>query len=798
MADFEVQEKDGKIYCPLKKAWHVSTPEERVRQYYIAILANKYGYSLEQMEQELKVNNSKCGQGKARADIVIWKSEQDKKDKKAAFIVVECKAENVKVRVEDYYQGFNYASWAHAEFFVTTNEKETKYFNVDPAYLPQKLDEVVAIPTAKDVDDAARIEQLKDQTKLFTRDEFTKTLRACHNIIRNNDKLSPEAAFDEISKLLFMKIRFERDNKGMKVFTKQEYLDAAQNHEKNVRPGLKGTDLYALSYMQFLFRTTKEFFKDDRLFDDKDEINIRENSFIQILEKLETFNLSDTQDDVKGIAFEEFLGTTFRGELGQFFTPRTIVDFMTEILDPQEGEVICDPTCGSGGFLIKAFEYVREKIEADIRSKKDSLRLSIEGNDYDALPEDKQVKISHSIDKMQAALNTELDTGIEGSRMYQLSRNCIYGTDANPRMARTSKMNMIMHGDGHGGVHHHDGLLNINGIFEERFDVILTNPPFGQNVDRGQLISEADKFTDEEMKKKYKKKYGAAYDEALKQVDDHIGESLLSLYDLGNISTLTEVLFMERCLRLLKKGGRMGMVLPEGVLNNKNLQAVREYFEGKAKIILICSIPQDVFIAAGATVKPSLVFMRRFTNDEESEYANCKSEALAEVTALHQAEIDKLEATIAKADALTESLKDDLKKAQTKLKQAKKDKKNTTSVETEITTIKKEQADNRLNKKTAEKELKGLYKQIDEETKPVVKKKFDYDIPIAKIDDAGITTTGAASEGNQLPQLVDEYSAYRIQNNLWPVLNNEIIYALNTDGKYCRYIGSQEVVLNEQ
>lgn len=689
MADLEVQEKDGKIYCPLKKAWHISTPEERVRQYYIAILANKYGYSLKQMEQELKVNNSKRGQGKARADIVIWKNEQDKKDKKAAFIVVECKAENVKVRVEDYYQGFNYASWAHADFFVTTNEKETKYFNVDPAYLPQKLDEVVAIPTAKDVDDAARIEQIKNQTKLFTRDEFTKTLRACHNIIRNNDKLSPEAAFDEISKLLFMKIRFERDNKGMKVFTKQEYLDAAQNHEKNVRPGLKGTDLYALSYMQFLFRTTKEFFKDDRLFDDKDEINIRENSFIQILEKLETFNLSDTQDDVKGIAFEEFLGTTFRGELGQFFTPRTIVDFMTEILDPQEGEVICDPTCGSGGFLIKAFEYVREKIEADIRSKKDSLRLSIEGNDYDALPEDKQVKISHSIDKMQAALNTELDTGIEGSRMYQLSRNCIYGTDANPRMARTSKMNMIMHGDGHGGVHHHDGLLNVNGIFEERFDVILTNPPFGQNVDRGQLISEADKFTDEEMKKKYKKKYGAAYDEALKQVDDHIGESLLSLYDLGNTSTLTEVLFMERCLRLLKKGGRMGMVLPEGVLNNKNLQTVREYFEGKAKIILICSIPQDVFIAAGATVKPSLVFMRRFTNDEESEYANCKSEALAEVTALHQAEIDKLEATIAKADALTESLKDDLKKAKTKLKQAKKDKKNTTSVETEITTIKK-------------------------------------------------------------------------------------------------------------
>lgn len=84
--------------------------------------------------------------------------------------------------------------------------------------------------------------------------------------------------------------------------------------------------------------------------------------FEQILGKLETYNhFPDTQDDVKGIAFEQFLGTTFRGELGQYFTPRTIVDFMTHILDPKENETVCDPTCGSGGFLIKAFEYMREK-----------------------------------------------------------------------------------------------------------------------------------------------------------------------------------------------------------------------------------------------------------------------------------------------------------------------------------------------------------------------------------------------------------------------------------------------------
>lgn len=89
-------------------------------------------------------------------------------------------------------------------FFVTTNEKEIKFFNVDPTFLPQKLEEAVAIPTVKDVDNAKKIEQIKNQIKTFTREEFTKTLQACHNIIRNNDKLSPEEAFDEISKLLFI------------------------------------------------------------------------------------------------------------------------------------------------------------------------------------------------------------------------------------------------------------------------------------------------------------------------------------------------------------------------------------------------------------------------------------------------------------------------------------------------------------------------------------------------------------------------------------------------------------------
>ena len=281
---------------------------------------------------------------------------------------------------------------------------------------------------------------------------------------------------------------------------------------------------------------------------------------------MEIYNLSTTSDDVKGIAFEKFLGRTFRGELGQFFTPRTIVDFMVKVLDPQEGEYVCDPCCGSGGFLIDAFEYVRAKIEKDIEQQKNIIKKQFYTDAYDALPENEKEEVDAKVSDVFGVLNRELDINNAEGRLRSLSFDCIYGTDANPRMARTAKMNMIMHGDGHGGVHHHDGLLNVNGIFENRFDIILTNPPFGAHVDKSLLITEADRFTDQQKIDAYVKRYGQAYLEALKQVNDHIGEPLLSLYETGKMSGLTEVLFIERCLNLLKPGGRMGIVLPEGVL----------------------------------------------------------------------------------------------------------------------------------------------------------------------------------------------------------------------------------------
>ena len=735
----DIQIKDNKIFAPLKDKWLVNKPEEQVRQKYICRLVDSYGYCLDQMAQEIQVNNAQRGQGAARADIVIWRSKEEKAKGKNALIVVECKAESVTIHEEDYYQGYNYASWAGADFFVTTNNKETRVFRVVKGELPKRLEEIADIPTAEKATNQKEIEKLLKQTKAFTRDEFSKLLFKCHNIIRNNDKLSPEAAFDEISKILFIKIRYERDNTGTQIFSLDNFKKARESYNT-----YKSKD--APEFYQMLFEQTKQDFSNDHLFEPNDVIKIRENSFEQIVKELEIYNLSTTSDDVKGIAFEKFLGRTFRGELGQFFTPRTIVDFMVKVLDPQEGEYICDPCCGSGGFLIDAFEYVRTKIEKDIEQQKETIKKQFYTDAYDALPESEKEAIDAMVSDVFGVLNHELDINNADGRLRSLSFDCIYGTDANPRMARTAKMNMIMHGDGHGGVHHHDGLLNVNGIFENRFDVILTNPPFGAHVDKSLLITEADKFTNQQKIDAYVKRYGNAYLEALKQVNDHIGEPLLNLYETGKMSGLTEVLFIERCLNLLKPGGRMGIVLPEGVLNNTNLQKIRDFVESKAKILLVVSIPQDVFIASGATVKPSLLFFKKFTEEETVQYKAIVAAAQKEAEKPYKKELAEIASKLAKRG---------------------------------------KEAPVKEEKKQLQARRKEIHAAIEAETKKLVKERFDYQIPIAEVQKAGISTTGAPIE-NELEPLEQEFTAYRKENNLWNVLVDKTIYTVSEDGKVGR------------
>ncbi len=693
-----IQEKDNKIFSHIRKMWLIKTPEEIVRQNYLLTLVNEYGYSLDQIDEELAITGR--GSGKARADFVIWKTAEDKQKAKAPLVIVECKSDNITISAKDYTQGENYARITDAPFFTTHNSKETKFWRVKKDRMPGYTEEIEDMPKAGATE--KQIVDLLARLKVFKENEFADLLHTCHNIIRNREKLDPAAAFDEIAKILFMKVYAERHLKAdMKnnIFT-LDYVEQAETFNPE--------------YLADIFEKTKREFGKDKIFGKDEKINLRANTIKAIIEKLEKYNLSGTSTDIKGIAFEKFLGKTFRGEIGQFFTPRPIVEFMVQMAAPREGDIICDPASGSGGFLIRFFETVREQIYESVDKEYQREKAKIEKEK--GLSEEKKAE---KITKVYDELQKKLDKEITDSRIWKLANRCIYGTDANDRMARTSKMNMIMHGDGHGGIHHHDGFLNVNGIFEERFDIVLTNPPFGQSVEKDDTVVDAQIELDDETINYYRKIYGEAYANSQAKIKAAKGKPIATLFEMPKGDSIkTELLFIERCLSLLKPGGRMGIVLPEGVYNNPSLAYVRQFAEDRAKISAIISMPQDTFVSAKAFVKTSLLFLQKFTDAENKKWLNLLSVKQNEILAKQKKE----------REALGEILK------------------------------------NRKAGKEKKKEVKAKMKELDDflqnEARRLARADFDYPIFMCEAERVGISSTGEEDK-NELPQILEEYAKFQ-------------------------------------
>ena len=691
----QVRREGRKIWSHVRHEWRVETPEELVRQSYVCVLVNDYGYSLEQIAEELSVTGR--GSAQARADLLVWRSVEDKRENRPPLIVVECKADNVTISLADYEQGDHYARMVDAPFFVTHNTRETRYWRVRKDRLPGYFEEIENIPHAND--SQAEIDRLIKSLKIFKEDEFARLLHECHNVIRNREKKDPAAAFDEIAKILFIKVWVERElrekRRRQNIFS-VDFLDEQLGDDP----------------LGDLFEKTKRHYAADKIFAAAERINLKKATGRELVRLLERYNLSDTSEDIKGIAFERFLGKTFRGDIGGFFTPRTVVEFMIRMIEPQEGDIICDPACGSGGFLIRFFELVREQILADIDRQYHEAVAKIE-SDTKLSDDEKAERRTRRFKELQA----EAD-----KRLWHLANRCVYGTDANDRMARTGKMNMIMHGDGHGGVHHHDGFLNINGIFEERFHIVLANPPFGANVEPSDVVLPSDGLVSPEAEDRYRKEYGQLYEEAQARVRNAEGKPIASLFRLprnAKSKVKTEILFIERCLTLLQPGGRLGIVLPEGIFNNPSLRYVRDFCEDRAFIRAVVSLPSETFLSAGATVKTSLLFLQKFTAEEQARFDQTAAEARREREAWHGPEIK----------ATTKRLQADIEEA-------------------------KAQRDSD-RRRELERELKDYLKQkqalIEQETRKLLKERFSYPIFLYEAEKAGITATGEPDQNELYP-----------------------------------------------
>jgi type I restriction enzyme M protein len=363
--------------------------------------------------------------------------------------------------------------------------------------------------------------------------ELSTMLSKCEDVIRDIDGLTGADAFDEISKVLFCKMYFEKqsiDNKS-NPFS----LDGIKNN---------GGAKYVKRY---LFKEARDNNKD--IFIGTENINLQDESILKLVELLQGYTLIRTNVDVKGRAFEIFLGKTFTGGLGQFFTPRTIVQFAVSFANPEINSavsnhnnpyLILDPACGSGGFLIEVFKALQEKISKQPQNKQEEL-------------------------------------------LKRLSGEQIYGIDINERLVRVAKMNMVLHGDGHGKIYKANGLEGTNGITDGKFDLVITNPPFG-NKDHGKILSgfELGKKDNKPMEEQ-----------------------------------LREILFIEKCLKFLKVGGELAILLPDGVLNNEHLTYVRDFIKQEAIIQAVISLPDRAFKASGANSKTSLLFLKKKLSVDE-------------------------------------------------------------------------------------------------------------------------------------------------------------------------------------
>lgn len=756
------------IWAPLKKDWLLRKPEELVRQEFIYRLHTQWGYPLEQMRQEVRTQR---GRGSTRADVVIAESVAAAKQNRNWRIVVETKAENVPINPDDYGQGESYARAVGAEFLVMHNSKETGFCRLIPGAPGERVN-ISAMPRVDELGDPKRLEEIRHSTKAFTRDEFQRLLFECHSILRDNHKMDPGAAFDEISKILFIKMAYERRGNS-EAFTTDRLRRMAE-----LSPF--GED--DPTFLEGLFRDTKQFYKADQLFGENETLKVSPATFKRIVGKLEKFNLSDTGDDVKGIAFERFLGETFRGELGQFFTPRPLVDFMVDMLDPQENQLVCDPASGTGGFLIKVFEYLRAQVERDVQAKK---AQETEQAEREAEEENwSEERLVARLEEIQAKHNRQLDVSDTESRLYHIAHDCIYGTDAEARAARTSKMNMIMHGDGHGGIHYHDGLLDTNGIFEGRFHVVLTNPPFGASVGKDQLVGTTEQ-TRVELEREAVRHYVRRYGQPWKDAYDRMTEAaenrrpILELFDIGRDpiaapiaaskvrpSRATEQLFIERCINLLDQGGRLGIVLPDGILNNPSLSWLRRYIEGRARLLAVVSVPQEVFASSDATVKTSLVFLQRFTIEQQEEWDAALVEARREA---REELSDRREEVAALARRVETFDREDLAPLVVRLADLLKAERRDQKAVREARAALRQRIDEHdiARQKQLARKLQAAQRELErleaEMTWSKARERTSYPVFMAEAGSAGITSTGDTGSHvpNDLPDIVVAYRRFK-------------------------------------
>lgn len=572
---------DNELVCQLTKKRRNATPKEIALQSMIAMMIDEYGFDPEDMERDFKVKYEDVDTGNSKSqkvDLAIFNEGMaHDADELIRFIIV---AKDVKVKPNDKKSGVEATTHNLLEtsdscdFACWTNGEDLMYvYSKDDGYQQYDIIDVSDFPakgqTMDDLENQGENLQLRNPAN----DSLIKTFQRCHNYIYGNEGMK-KTAFWELLNLIFCKL-----------YDEKRRIVASQNNESYRRRFWVGvTEQNSPEGLRNIAQRIKGIFSDLKesdlykdVFDGSEQILLSDRGLAYVAGELAKYSFLDATVDVKGTAYETIVSNTLKQEAGQFFTPRNIIKCMVEMMDPDEDTRVLDPACGSGGFLVMVLDHVRKKIARRLNPGLDDLHLQLEYN-------------SKAVD----------------DAVRQYAENKIFGFDFDPDLKKAARMNMVMAGDGHSNIYNINSLDYPDGAKPDlpliaqavnrsislskdkdfdfgtsesnaqgKFDMVFTNPPFGAKVE-----------VDIEVAKKYKLP-----------------------------SRAPEILFIEACYNFLKPGGKMAIVLPDGILGNPNTENVRRWILEKFKLLASVDLPVETFLPQ-VGVQASLLFLQKKTDAE--------------------------------------------------------------------------------------------------------------------------------------------------------------------------------------
>ena len=395
------------------------------------------------------------------------------------------------------------------------------------------------------------------------------TFKRCHNYIAGSVGLQKPEAFWELLKLIFCKIEDERSDNDKLEF----YVTQTERTSMDLQGRVKAR-------LDRIFRD-RVLAKYPTIFKSNERLEMNGATLAYVVSEMQQYSLLDSAVDVKGVAYEEVVGSNLRGDRGEFFTPRNACRMAVKMINPQAGEIVLDPACGTGGFLVMAMNHVLALIDEKHRSR-----------------------------WPKRGPSPEQQAEWFRARHQYLSQN-IYGLDLNPNLVRAAKMNMVMNNDGSGSLFQCNSLEHphrwpaegpphwlLGGV-----DVIFANPPFGTEItiDDPRILSQFE--------------VGSVWDTTDK---GFVRRKTKDEKPVLQSSQPPEVLFVERCLQFLTPGGRMAIVLPNGLLNNPGLAYFRKCILGQAQLLAVVDMHRDLFQPRNDT-QTSMVLLRKWGEGESAE-----------------------------------------------------------------------------------------------------------------------------------------------------------------------------------